>query len=123
MEPKSETIVVEGSYRRPRKTPVTTRVTKQYSASSPSRKVGWVGKVLTRNFALNLLSSSLSSNQVKTRMGVTSPHDTCGPTGPVNWLVKTSVPSFATLMPICASGIGAGPLKTLAPRAGSKMLL
>jgi hypothetical protein len=43
--------------------------------------------------------------------------------GPEKPLVNSRVPTVETLIPIWARGIGAGPATTLAPLAGSKMLL
>ncbi len=63
LSPSTSTKVAEGSYIRPRKIPVRTRMAKLHKAISPRKKEEWTGKALWNSFFFKPLSPSRSSHQ------------------------------------------------------------
>ena len=120
---------MDGTKNSDRKVPVSSRMTNDHSAISPSRNDQWSGntfRISTRNpRAPWNLSSSHPPAPVRAfgnvKVVAHPRSQKLGPTGWVKSLFDTRYPCESTVIGSCGSGRGAGPKITVAPVDASKV--
>ena len=129
-EPWYTTSLVDGTKNSARYVPVSSRITNDHSAISPSMNDQWSGKTFrirtrTPRAPWNLSSSHpptpLSAFGIFTAFVAHPRSQKLGPTGCVKSLAAARYPSQSTVSGSCGSGRGAGPKITLAPFVASNV--